>query len=585
MAILYVKKDGSGNSTTIQGAFPLASNGDSIVVEAGLFEENVDFYKSGITLQGAGKNLTEIRGVLESNVSKSGTWTSGATTISFPGGTSGFIVGRFISSASGLAANTRIVSVSANSITISAATTAAKTNQNVIMSAVPSAIVVRGANHTIQDLKITAVQALESRCLGDNAAIFFRNTGNGEVPATGYTLQDCIIEARGESAIITDATSAIGNGIIRRNEIKGQTFVGASAAQVPAFGTMTKTGTVLSNRTVQFDDLSGITAPHAGNSQGSEITPGLRVASISGNVVTVTANIPDAVGTVRSFSFANVQFNFPNVPRQLIVVQGVNSATQFLNNTVIGSTGSGICFNTVATIDAVGSTITGNSFNTVSDLGFVIRARGLNSVVQNNLSTGTSTGYYVLPNFAANIAISVGTMVLSSGRFFVCTQAHTSSASFAPTVAGGAPYWSEITIEQVNASGVYGAGILQIGSNTSITVDLIEVSQALAGDNIMISFSKDLLKGISKVSSDPVFSVEANWRMVACIYKHSSSASRLTAGFREFEITKEMKLKAGMVSGQAYEIVKMIISTPDRSLLVLKRSDIEDASSFDFVLK
>jgi hypothetical protein len=116
-------------------------------------------------------------------------------------------------------------------------------------------------------------------------------------------------------------------------------------------------------------------------------------------------------------------------------------------------------------------------------------------------------------------------------------------------------------------------------------VDLIEVSQALAGDNIMISFSKDLLKGISKVSSDPVFSVEANWRMVACIYKHSSSASRLTAGFREFEITKEMKLKAGMVSGQAYEIVKMIISTPDRSLLVLKRSDIEDASSFDFVLK
>jgi hypothetical protein len=346
---------------------------------------------------------------------------------------------------------------------------------------------------------------------------------------------------------------------------------------------MTKTGTVLSARTIEFSDLSGITAPHAGNTQGSEITPGLRVASISGNVVTVTANIPDAVGTSRSFSFANVQFNYPNVPRQLIVIQGVNSATQFINNTVTGSTGSGICFNTVATIDPIGATVTGNSFNTVSDLGFVVRARGLNSVVQNNVSTGTSTGYYILPNFAANVAVTVGTMVLSSGRFFICTQAHTSSASFAPTVAGGAPYWSEVTLEQVNASGVYGTGLMIVGTNTSVVEYLISKSQANAGDLVEISFSKSMLKQISSVANDPAFSNEENWNLVGIVYKKESK--RMTSAFKgEFDGTNQMKLKSGL-SGEVFQLHKFIISKADRTLKVVKRSEITNASSFDITLK
>ena len=400
MSTFYVKKNGSGTHTTIQSAFVQAVSGDIIEVEAGLFEENVDFYKSGITLKGAGKNLTEIRGVLESNVTKACTFTSGSTTLNIAAGTAGWMVGRYIQG-TGLAAGTRITSVSPTSVTVSLATTAAKTNQSVIMTAVPSAVVVRGTNQKIKDLKITAVQALESRCSADNAAIFFRNTGNGEVPANGYILEDCIIEARGESAIMTDAAAGVGNGIIRNNIVQGKTFVGASAAQVPAFGTMTKTGTVLSTRTIQFSDVSGITAPHAGNSQGSEITPGLRVSAINGNIVTVTANIPDAVGTSRSFSFANVQFNYPNVARQLVVIQGVNSATQFLNNTVNGVTGSGISYNTAVTVDPASSTITGNTMNGEFKYGYALRARGANSTVSNNINYSfpgnENAGYLIGP--------------------------------------------------------------------------------------------------------------------------------------------------------------------------------------------
>jgi len=535
MAIYTVRKDGSGTHTTIQLAMFQATTGDIIDVGPGVFEENVDFYKSGITLRGAGKEQTEIKGIQEANVTKSCSWAVGATTLSFPGGTSGFAVGRFLSG-SGLATNTRITSVSPTSITISAAATVAKTNQSVVMPLIPSTIVVRGANHTIQDLKITAPQALESRCLADNGAIFFRNTGNGEAAASGYILQDCIIEARGESAIMTDAAAGVGNGIIRRNIIQGQTFVGAAAAQVPAFGTMTKTGTVLSARTIQFSDLSGITAPHAGNSQGSEITPGLRVASISGNIVTVTANIPDAVGTSRSFSFVNVQFNYPNVARQLVVIQGNNIATQFLNNTVKGTTGSGISFNTAVTIDSANSPVTSNILKGSFKFGYALRARGANSG-----TNVTSNVNYSLPG-NENAGYLIG-----------------------PTGSQVAGY--------------------TIGTNSTVVKSLVSASQSVAGQPVATSLDKAQLKLVPKVSSSTAFSDDTTWELVSCIYKKVGGSQRMSISFRDFSAQKLGKLKLGMSGGDSFELHKIIISKSDRTLLVLNRSDIADAPDNDFSLK
>ena len=533
MSTFYVKKNGSGTHTTIQSAFVQAISGDIIEVEAGLFEENVDFYKSGITLKGAGKNLTEIRGVLETNSTKACTFTSGSTTLNIATGTAGWIVGRYIQG-TGLAAGTRIVSVSPTSITVSLATTAAKTNQNVTMTAVPSAVVVRGANHKIKDLKITGVQALESRTTSDNAAIFFRNTGNGEVPATGYILEDCIIEARGEMAISTDAAPGVANGIIRNNIIQGKTFVGASAAQVPAFSTMTKTGTVLSARTIQFSDLSGITAPHVGNSQGSEITPGLRVSAINGNIVTVTANIPDAVGTSRSFSFGNVQFNYPNVARQLVVVQSANTGiTQVLNNVINGVTGSGISYNTAMTVDAANSVVTGNVMSGEFKFGYALRARGANSTVNDNIN-------YSLPGNE-----NAGYLIGPTGSQF------------------------------------YG---MNVGTNISISATLVSVEQVAGDSFVSVEMSKEVLKQISAISSHPTFSNEENWGMVSYVFKHTTSSKRLVASFTDFSEPKSANLKSGMVSGDEYQLHKIIIATPSRTLLVLKRTDISDASSFDFTL-
>jgi hypothetical protein len=538
MATFYVRKDGSGTHSTIQSAFLQANTGDTIDVGVGVFEENVDFYKSGITLQGAGKTQTEIKGVLESSVTKSCTFASGSTTISAPAGTSGLIVGRHIQG-TGIANGARIVSISETSFVISIATTSARTNQSLVMPMVPATIVVRGSNHTVKGMKISAVQALSSRCLADNAAIFFRNANAaaGSTVAYGYLLEDCIIEANGESAIMTDAASTIGNGIIRNNTIQGKTFVGDEAAQVPAFGTMTKSGTVLTRRTIQFAEVSGITGPHAGNPQGSEITPGLRVASVNGLVVTTTADIPVSYVTGQSynFSFANVQFNFPNVARQLVVIQGVNASTQFLNNTVKGVTGSGISYNTAVTVDTANAVVTGNTMDGEFKYGYALRARGAGSTVANNVNKA--------PGNRANVGYLIG----PNG----------------PTQVFG----------------------LNIGTNITVTKALLNASQANAGDPIVNSMDKDTLKMVGQVSSDPVFSDEANWKMVSVIYKHDGSAKRLTQGFRDFSAEKAMKLKPGMQSGEKYELKRMIIRKSDRTMKVVERSEISDASSFDFTLK
>lgn len=333
---------------------------------------------------------------------------------------------------------------------------------------------------------------------------------------------------------MTDASSFVGNGIIRRNTIQGQTFVGASAAQVLSFGTMSKSGTVLSARTIRFSEMSGITAPHAGNSQGSEITPGLRVVSISGDVVTVSANIPDAVSTVKSFSFGNVQFNFPNVARQLVVIQSNNLATQFLSNTVKGSTGSGISYNTAATIDTANAIITSNIFKGSFKYGYPLRARGVGASVNNNVNYSLvgkeNAGYLIGP-----------------------------------------------TGSQVNG--------YNIGTNTTVTQSLVSASQSSAGQPVATTLDKAQLKLVPKLSSSVAFSDESTWKIVSCIFKKAGSSQRIVMSFRDFSAQKLGKLKAGMSGGDNFQLHKIIISKSDRSLLVINRSDITEVSDNDFALK
>jgi hypothetical protein len=253
-------------------------------------------------------------------------------------------------------------------------------------------------------------------------------------------------------------------------------------------------------------------------------------------------NIHDCKITGKTFLGSNPgignQFSVPNVPRQLVVFQSVNTGLmQFKDNIVEGITGgltvdSVPSFNTAITIDTLNAVVTGNTINGTHGYGYALRVRNT-ATVENNIN------YSIPPN--TNSGFLIG------------------------------PTGSQV-------SG------LVVGSNTSISASMVTVSQPVAGQPVAIEMSKELVKSISKVAADPVFSDEANWHLVTFIFKKQGSSKRLVSAFRDFDAEKSMKLRPGMLTGDVFELHKVIISKPDRSLLVVKRSEIEGVSSFDFTL-
>lgn len=519
MATLLVRKDGSGTHTTIQSAIMASVDGDIIDIGAGVFEENIDMYK-GVTLRGAGKSLTSIVGSHKANVVKSGVRTNGSNTVNFAGGTEGFVVGRIITS-TGIPVNTRIVTVNPNSIILSANATSSGTANCTMAQQNDGAFRMRGANGVVEKLKIVGYNGPAPESPGvEFPAVYLRNAGLGSAACTLFLIDDCEIEANGESAILSDFTAAVGNGTISNCLFSGKTFIG----DIPAIGN---------------------------------------------------------------------QYSVSNVPRVLVYFGSANLPISFINNTITAITGGltadGLSsYNTAVTVDTNGATITGNSFAGTFGTAYALRARGYEPVVSSNTNNtnNPNAGFYILPSHASNISYKVDDMVVISSRYFECIQAHTSSAATAP-ISGvdSALYWQEITIVEVNASGTYGVGVQQLGSNVSVFEAIMTLLQASAGSNVQITLDVEILKTLQKIADDPSFSNEADWAMVSVVFKHSSSAKRLVSGIKDLDATKEMKLRASMQSGDLFQLHKIIVSKEGRVLLVLKREDIDRASSYDIVLK
>jgi hypothetical protein len=530
MATFYVKKDGSGTHQTIMGAMSVAVNGDTIEVEAGTFTENLDFYKDGITINGAGMDQTFIVGSTQTSVPKTGNLTTGSNVVSVPLGTSGMKAGHIVTG-TGIPTNTRITGVSESSFTMSANATATRTNSAVTMAAIDSAVRWRGNNNKLKNVKVTDIPGRASKAV-DNGCIYFRTAGLGAVAANNYWVENCHFVADGDMAIVSDNTGP-GGGTITGCLIEGQTFSGPQPTQVSGFSSVSTSVNILTTNTIEVPSsfLVNVQVGSPILAVAGLVASSTTVSAISGTVLTLNKALLSGVGTSQSLTFTNIQFNVDNVARQLVVIQPSNTGpVYFTNNTVKGVTGGGVSYNTAVTVDAPNSIVTGNYFDGEYKFGYALRVRGAGSVVENNMNMSKPAK----PNAGYLIGLIPG---------------------------------------------------MSIGTNISVTKALLNSSQANAGDPIVNSIDKDTLKMVDRVSDDPVFSDETNWKMVSVIYKHDGSAKRLTQGFRDFSAEKGMKLKPGMQSGEKYELKRMIIRKSDRTMMVVDRSEISDASSFDFTLK
>lgn len=529
MAILYVKKDGSGNHTTIQAAMGAALAGDTIEVEAGTFQESIEFYKNNVILKGAGRSATIIEGISFADVSKTGcSWAASSTTISVPGGTTGFTVGQTVESGSLLPANVKITAIEPTSITVSSPTASAQTNKTVLQRGRQATIQVRATGGTIKDMKIVGFDT--NVASNEMAGIYFRNLNQTwysqrDLPAAANFLVDnCHIEAVGEYALLSDSAAAVGNITVNNCYVSGKTFVGENPAGGDQFSVM---------------------------------------------------NVPRQLVTFQS---ANLPITFTNN-----VVEGVTGGLKVDGNPQ---------FNTAVTIDARNSTITNNTIRGTHGYGYALRVRGYGTTVSGNknysLTTATqNANYYVLPSWASGAAYAQDAVVFSSSKYWKAKQAHTSAAANSPTSASSATFWQEIVLAEVNATPGLGVAQKTVGSNITIEALLVSPVQPSPSGNYQASMDKTQLAALPAVSSSSQFSSESSWAQVSYIYKNTSSAKRMIASFRgnyASSAASSMKLR-GAVAGESYQLWKIIIRDSSRSLLTIRRSDIPDVSSLDFTVQ
>jgi hypothetical protein len=415
-------------------------------------------------------------------------------------------------------------------------------------SSFPGSIMVSGNTEGLVIRNLRAI-GFENSDLGQEAAALFMLT----LAAPGHNnflIDNCQLTAGGDCAFLHGSKPFLTNGTFQNCVIDGNTFTGSEPTDVPSFSTYISPAIIssigASSSVVTFADMRGVILGRTFSSAGA-FTSSATVTAISGNSVTINKVITGTVGASIDCTFGLTQYGVPNVPRNLFYLgtssplYNISNIT-FKNNLVSGGTG--------AVISATGSKSVFNCGVTINSIGGLIE----NNVFDGNFGAGSPNEMgvnYVLRSQQPNMVVQNNVNITSGGR-------------------GNSGYLIEL-----------GTSI----NNTTVDSLLIEVSQSASNPFVESIMEKGILKQISKVSSDAVFSDEANWIMVSFVFKHSSSSRRLVASFRsDFSKTKKTKLKPNMEIGDVFELQKIIISKSDRSHLVVKRSELSGASSLDFSL-
>lgn len=622
MTTFFVKKDGTGTHKEIQSAIFDAVNGDIINIGPGTFNENIELYKS-VQLIGAGKDQTVIQGKLApdtfsglsffggedvltvsstsgiirgrivtatgvttgsrvseilsstqikvslatattGNIVKTGcTWTSGVTAITLPS-TTAVVVGMKVSAA-GINALVTAYNATTKVVTLSAPTTAAGSAATINFISYKSGLTLTQpstfpgstfpATLAVMNVSTDGLAIKSLKAIGfdgipavETQALSFTNPASSGTHKN-WLIDDCEIVANGDGAINTSPNLNSLNGTIQNCIFSGKTFIGSEPADVPAFSSFTLSECQITGASsVLVPSTKGIVAGTASTGSpitGAAIQASTYVTAINGNELTLSKTVIGTVGDIVSCTFTNVQFYVPNVARQLVVIGNSSTVslcinTTFKNNSVIGQTGAVISatgsktmFNAAVTVDTVNGLIEGNTINGIFGAGdpnplssnFAIRARGAGTIVQNNTDVVTggrgNTGFYV-PN---------GTTL----------------------------------------------------NNIILNKLLVSASQTAPGSLFSVEISKEDLKLVSKVANDPVFSNELNWGIVSCIYKKPAESKRMFSSSKDLSAARSMKLR-GAIAAEQFQLVKIIISKADRTLLVLNRSEIPDVSGMDITV-
>lgn len=553
MATFNVRKDGSGTHTTITAAYMAASPGDTINIGEGTFTEAIEVYKNNLTFVGAGKDKTIIQGNYSFSPQQvtGCSWTSGNNFFTYTQvANPTFIVGMSIGE-TGLAVNSPGGAQISQIDLVNKKIYINKNFTNSLSAKVmkhwgrTGTIELRASGFTMSGIKV--IDAPASSSAVEIAAMWIGSSVSTNTLASkftgtsssGFYISDCEFVADGDYAMGSDSNTAIGNGTVTNCVFSGKSFPGVNAV---SGGVRNGVFFQNSHQNITFT-----------NNKVDMICAGVAVDGVTvyGNqAVTI-----DAYGSV--------------VSNNVIRVRGINP-----NGTYRSANG------------------------------LALRMRGGSSTASNNknkeLQGLTSYGFLIVPthaNFstsaqATNKTISAGQIVwknVSGDKFYKCKLTHVTgtTAAFLPETAGSL-YWDLIPTANVAAElAAAGYGYYQkaVGTNTTIDMGVSSAVQPSSGQALASRMDKDQIKQLPKVSSSSEFSSESNWHLVSVVYKKVGSSQRLVSGFKNFSDIKSLKLRSGMASSDQFELHRIILSKADKTMLVLKREDITDASDMDFVLK
>lgn len=414
----------------------------------------------------------------------------------------------------------------------------------------PASIMISGITDGVQIKNLAAV-GFDGTVGQEASALFFTA---GTAPGhTNFLIDNCRFTADGDSAVMCGANPHLSNGVFQNCLIDGKTFTGSEPADVPSFSTYTSSAVVksvgASSSVITFSDMRGIIIGRTCTS--TAFTGSASVTAISGNDVTINKVVTASVDSTIACTFTLTAYAIPNCARNLFYV-GQNTTpcnTQnitFKNNVVKGQTG--------ALISSSGSKSMFNSAVTIESVGGLIENNVIDGIVGAGDPNPLAANWAIRSRQAGGMIVRNNTNLISGGRansgFLVLTD--------------------------------FG---LNLGTNTSVSEDLVSNNQTNSGDPVKVKMSKALVKQFSKVQANPIFSDESNWKLVSYIFKKTTSGQRISVSFRDFAAEKAYSLKPGMVSGDQFQLIKIIVSNPGRDLLVIKRSEIASPSNYDFTLK
>lgn len=378
------------------------------------------------------------------------------------------------------------------------------------------------------------------------AAIFFTA---GTAPGhTNWLIDNCHFTANGDSSVMCGPNPYLNNGTYQNCIFDGKTFVGSEPADVPSFSTYVTPGIIksidVSSSVITFSDMRGIIVGRTFTA-ASAFAGSASITAISGNDVTFNKVSTVAVGQSVDCTFTLTAYSVPNCARNLVYI-GQNTLPNnttnitFKNNIINGATGAVISatgsvrmFNSAVTIESNGGLVEGNILDGNFGAGenpllsnYAIRCRQANIVVQNNICYITNNR--VNSGFSVPLGISLNNQLISSL--------------------------------------------------------MVQASQAASNEPVIVQMDKNQVKNLPEVLASIKFSDEANWNLVSYIYKKTTNSARLTPGFKDFANEKNLQLKTGMISGDQFELVKIILSDKNRDLLVINRTSLTNPSQYDFVL-